>query len=211
MGAAENRLFSEIAEDIQTRMERGDNPDENFITRDCLKDVWTDDRLTTFSQFVELSKTDGTIETLRTELLQTLSILVFMGWVHWQKFVASFIHYGNLEKRGDATIMQHTREQLERPDFLGGKKPAADFLMFRSSFVPIDIREGMVETYEKGRRLPLVKPENGVEIVLGRGGFGTVTKVAIARSQYHRENIPQPVRGLPNSARKLLTMILESL
>ena len=106
--------------------------------------------------------------------------------------------------------MQHTREQLEDVDFLGGKKPAADFLMFRSSFVPIDILERMVETYEKGRRLPFVKPENGVEIVLGRGGFGTVTKVGIARSQYYRGGIPQPVRDLSNSPRELLTMTLAS-
>lgn len=209
MGEAEE-FFEEIAEDIQTRMERGNNTDENFVTRDCLKEVWADDRLTTFSNMVGLSKTAYGIEILRTKLLQTLSILVFMRWRHWQKFLSSFIHYGNLDKRGDATIMQHTREQLEDVDFLGGKKPAADFLMFRSSFVPIDISEGMVETYEKGRRLPFVEPENGVEIVLGRGGFGTVTKVRIARSQYYRGEIPQPVRDISNSARGLLTIILAS-
>ena len=208
--AQQNKFFSDIVEDIRSRMERGDNLDERFITRDCLTDVWTSDRLIQFSNIVKLSKTDCTIEILRTKLLQTLSILVFMGWGHWEEFLHSFIYYENLEKRGDANIMRHTREQLQKADFLVGKKPAEDFLLFRSSFVPIDISEGIVGTYDQGRRLPFVKPENGIEFVLGSGGFGTVTKVGIAKSQYYRDKIPQPVRGLSHSTWKLLTMALAS-
>jgi hypothetical protein len=198
MGEDESLFFEGIAEDIELKMERRDKTDEKFVTRYALEYVWNDDRLTKFGLLVSLSRagSDITIETLRTNLLQTLSILVFMKWRQWDKFLSLFIYHGNLEKRGDATIMQHTQVDLEKDDFLGSKKSAADFMMFRSSFVPIDIWEGMVKTYKKDRRLPFLEPENGVAVELGRGGFGTVTKVEIARSQYYREGIPQPVRFL---------------
>jgi hypothetical protein len=53
--------------------------------------------------------------------------------------------------------------------------------MFYSSFILIDIWEGIIKTYKKGKRLLLVKPENGVEIILSYRGFGIVIKVVIAK------------------------------
>jgi hypothetical protein len=207
MATAMSDFFEAIENEIDAAMYNKEEDPERFVTHDDLGRIWTTNRLQELCRLADLDHTSDE-EYLRENFLRTISILVGTKWRHWTRFHKIFFDR-RYTQRMDKDIDRYTWEELRSDHFLGNDKDAGDFLRVRDAFDPVVIVEGMVKVYEKRRRLPLIRPKNGVEPELGRGGYGKVTQAVIAPSQYHRKTMPQPVRMYRDHIRILLTAQLE--
>jgi hypothetical protein len=183
-------FFGGIRQDIDNAMVAGNEGEALFVTRDNLEKIWSN-RLERFCEIARLGEIGiRAAEQLKKELLQTLSILVYIGWGAWHKFNDIFfnsLYYSKPGSRWDKNIESYTQAQLENRDFLGDRVMARLFIQCRDTFIPIVIEEGSVVEFKAGRRLPLLRSEDGSK-VLGKGAFGTVTKEFIAIKQYKHDD-----------------------
>jgi hypothetical protein len=186
-------FFETIEDEIDAEMYNKEEQLERFVTQHSLDRIWTTNRLEKLCRLADMGDYKSNEPYLREYLLKTISILVSIKWKHWTQFHKIFFDH-RYTQRTDKDISRYTFAELRGADFLGTEKDAGAFLSARDAFNPIVIKEGMVEKYDTLRRPPFIRPENGVEPELGRGGYGKVTKAVIARSQYHRNGIHQPVR-----------------
>jgi hypothetical protein len=154
-----------------------------FAPRDSLHRIWSIDVL---EEFVFHERIDlpapYTVEDLRTNFLQTLSILVWGQWTDWPHFDSIFlVPHG--PDRTDRGIPDYDIQTLANNDFLG--PPAGNrFYDDRHLFCPIDVVENGNVTRDGTWKLPFLE---GMSEPCGSGGFGRVTKQVIAARHYVSE------------------------
>jgi hypothetical protein len=171
-------LLDCIRDKLEGEMVRSRDGSKRFVTKHSQELVWKEsDNLWTLSSFAKLGF-DNT-QLLEKNFLQTISILVSIGWREWSRFGDIFIDHRETDgdrDRTDNAIPKYTFELLAQPGFLGKPGPARRFLEERYAFCPIVVREGTSLTLEKGWRLPFIEEE----VEIGRGSYGAVTKEVIA-------------------------------
>jgi hypothetical protein len=156
------------------------------------------------------------IDLIREEYLQTLSILVDIGWLEWGRFAEIFLNPDAVGEggRSDRMIPTYTLAILEDESFLG--PPWAEkFLASQYTFYPIDIQEGRSLVLSKEWRLPFT---NDKPLNIGEGGYGQVTKEVIGRGHFrsgsdiHPPGAPYNVSGaIPSVSHEKLPRSLANL
>ncbi|KAL4796062.1 ankyrin repeat-containing domain protein [Aspergillus venezuelensis] len=143
---------------------------EEFIPRGSLERIWHDKRLKEFGRHYRAFGAED-IPRIKEHFIQTLSILVCIGWDNWSRFRGIFLDHWH---RRDRKIPDNGKSRLESDAFLGpswGRK----FSHARYRFCPIDIEEGENRVLGEGWRLPFV--EGGI---IGEGAYGSVTRQCVA-------------------------------
>ena len=147
---------------------------EPFICDYDLRSIWGDNRIQKLvSHIAPEQKSDVVCQ----RLLKVVSILVFIGWDRWTDFEAIFLPKDKNE---------------EQYDWIDAKLPFSDCSFLSSSldgyrfsteqyiFLPIRIDQGKSQEVSSKWRLPFVDSSD----VVGRGGFGEVTRCKIAPGQF---------------------------
>ncbi|KAF7596888.1 hypothetical protein BBP40_011933 [Aspergillus hancockii] len=186
-------FLKDIARALQAKTHRRDRPLEKIVTRHSLMGIWTEACLEAFIDLWKPGFHYGSISLIREEYLQTLSILVDVGWTEWSSFGEIFLNPDAMGERGrsDRMIPTYTLAVLEDEAFLG--PPWAEkFLASQYTFCPIDIQEGKSLLLSKGWRLPFT---NGESLKIGHGGYGQVTKEVIGSGHF----LPQSEHHLPGA------------
>jgi hypothetical protein len=150
-----------------------------FAPRDSLLRIWSVEVLEefVFHERIHLPA-PYTVEDLRTNFLQTLSILVYGHWTDWPRFDSIFLVRHS--DRTDRGIPHYDIQTLANNDFLG--PPAGNrFYDDRHLFCPIDVVENANLTRDGTWKLPFLEGKSGP---CGSGGFGRVTKQVIAARHY---------------------------
>ncbi|KAK1149739.1 hypothetical protein N8T08_005293 [Aspergillus melleus] len=146
-----------------------------FISRGALLDIWSESRLEEFAVIFAPGFDKNSITEVRQRYVQTLSILVWIGWEDWSNFGTIFLQ----QNRADCDIPTYDLPDLQDPSFLG-EDWAIRFYYDKYVFCPIDILEGQNIERNEGWRLPFL--DGGREI--GGGGFGVVDQEIIARGHF---------------------------
>ena len=187
---AGEQLVEKIQEEIGAAMYLRDDMREKFITRERLEKIWEKYPPSNIPELESL-RSDELVE-LKRDYLLVLSILVVIGW-ELLRFRPVFLRsrYDRSRCDLDDKNIPFTLEQLR---VMGPQRQI--FHQYQLMFKPVVI-EGNNPDYkqhvDKYHRLPFVaKPK-----LLGRGGFGDVTKRVIAPGCY--------VEVLPNGTRRLET------
>ncbi|OGM51379.1 putative 2-5A-dependent ribonuclease [Aspergillus bombycis] len=188
-------MLKELSRAIQTATHRRDRPSEKVVTRHSLAVIWSESRLEKFIDLVRPGFDDSWIGAIREEWLQTLSILVDIGWQDWGRFGDIFLRHrdenGELD-RSDRRIPTYTLAILEDDSFLGSPW-AEKFQASQYTFCPIDIEEGKSLMFSKEWKLPFI---NETSASIGTGAYGRVTKEIIgsghfrSRSEHHLPGAP---------------------
>ncbi|GAB1199412.1 hypothetical protein APSETT444_008760 [Aspergillus pseudonomiae] len=157
--------------------------------------IWSEARLEKFIDLVRPGFDYGWIDEIREDWLQTLSILVDIGWQDWGRFGDIFLRHrgknGELD-RSDRMIPKYTLAILEDDSFLGSPW-AEKFQASQYTFCPIDIEEGKSLMFSKEWKLPFI---NETSASIGIGAYGRVTKEIIgsghfrSRSEHHLPGAP---------------------
>ncbi|KAL3494905.1 kinase-like domain-containing protein [Aspergillus germanicus] len=150
-----------------------------FAPRDSLLRIWSVDVLEefVFHERIHLPA-PYTVEDLRTNFLQTLSILAYGHWTDWPRFDSIFLVRHS--DRTDRGIPHYDIQTLANNEFLG--PPAGNrFYDDRHLFCPIDVVENGNLTRDGTWKLPFLE---GKSEPCGSGGFGRVTKQVIAARHY---------------------------
>ncbi|KAJ0423942.1 hypothetical protein BJY00DRAFT_28743 [Aspergillus carlsbadensis] len=154
-----------------------------FAPRDSLLRIWSVDVLEefVFHERIHLPAS-YTVEDMRTDFLQTLSILVYGHWTDWPHFDSIFLAHRGPD-RTDRGIPHYDLQSLAHSDFLG---PFAGnrFYDDRHLFCPIDVVENGNLRRDSTWKLPFLE---GKSEPCGSGGFGRVTKQVIAARHYVSE------------------------
>ncbi|KAL4968780.1 ankyrin repeat-containing domain protein [Aspergillus stella-maris] len=165
-----------IQSDLEKNMERTSEDFGEFIPRGSLEKIWYDKRLKEFGQHYKAFGAED-IHRIKEHFLQTLSILVCIGWNDWGRFRSIFLDHWH---RRDRKIPDNGKSRLESDAFLGpawGRK----FSHTRYRFCPIDIEQGENRVLGEGWRLPFV--ECGI---IGEGAYGSVTRQCVAARHLRR-------------------------
>ncbi|KAL4756021.1 ankyrin repeat and protein kinase domain-containing protein [Aspergillus foveolatus] len=155
-----------------------------FAPRDELLKIWKVEVLADFASRERIRLPyASSIEDIRRDFLQTISLLVYVGWDDWSGFDTLFLlHRGPDQEldRTDQHIHKYDVHTLSSSDFLG---PMRGNLFFdnRHLFCPIEIVENENVRRDGNWKLPFLE---GKSEPCGRGGFGRVTKEVIAASHY---------------------------
>ena len=163
-------LFNDLVNQRDQRA-RGQEP---FICYYELRSIWGDNRI---QKLVSHIAPERKSDVVYQKLLRVVSILVFIGWDRW---TTDF-----------ETIFLAKDKTEEQYDWLDAKLPFADFSFLPSRyryhfsinqyiFLPIRIEQGKNQEVSSERRLPFVDSSD----VVGRGGFGEVTRCKIAPGQF---------------------------
>ncbi|KAI9927062.1 hypothetical protein ASPWEDRAFT_122136 [Aspergillus wentii DTO 134E9] len=162
-------------------------PAESFVTRSSLTTIWTfSRRLERFIDLMRLGVPKPCIPIVKDEFIQTISILVYIGWTEWHRFGQVFLDHfdaqGNRD-RSDRMIPTNTLTTLEDNSYLG-RLWAGRFLENQYTFCPVDLKEGENGPVSKEWRLPFI---NTHEEIIGKGGYGKVTKEIVAGEHFDLE------------------------
>lgn len=152
-------------------MERPDNPFQRFVARGSLREIWSDDRLKRFIALFSPGFGRSSLQEVRQNYVQTLSILVWIKWDGWARFGTIFLRAG----RADCDIPTYSSRTLEDLSFLGPRW-GDTFFTHQYIFCPIDILEGQNMVRAEGWRLPFLNRTGETR----SGGFGDVVKEWIA-------------------------------
>ncbi|KAL3495232.1 kinase-like domain-containing protein [Aspergillus germanicus] len=175
-------LLLEIRNEFPQAMQQRRYDSKRFVPRDSLEGIWTEQRLREFAQQKECFH-EQDIPHIRACLLQTISILVQIGWDRWQDFRTIFLER---EDHTDKYIRNYDLQLLEDKTFFGDAVWAGLFLDNRYIFCPLDIEEDMDEKYSEKWRVPFLDGDitgatgSSSSSEIGRGSFGYVTKETIA-------------------------------
>ena len=162
-------LFTDL---VNQRAQRGLGH-KPFICDYDLCSIWGDNRI---QKLVSHIAPEGKWDFVCDNLSRVVSILVFIGWDRWTDFETIFLPKDKKE---------------EQYDWLDAKLPFADFSFLPSRyqyhfsihqyiFLPIRIEQGKSQEVSSERRLPFIDSSD----VVGRGGFGEVTRCRIAPGQF---------------------------
>ncbi|OJJ06553.1 hypothetical protein ASPVEDRAFT_328348 [Aspergillus versicolor CBS 583.65] len=182
-GRRPNEMRDQLRVMISSAIENPILANGRFAPRDGLAAIWTVETLEAFFQSYKLSFPPASIRKIRSNFLQTISILIYINWDGWARFNEMFFLYQGPETTRDRTdrrIRHYDIQTLTREDFLG-PEAGGPFLDTRSIFCPIDIEEGSVSTWDDGWRLPFLAAKSERR---GGGGSGKVTKEVIAARHY---------------------------
>ncbi|KAE8383104.1 hypothetical protein BDV26DRAFT_304007 [Aspergillus bertholletiae] len=187
----------EISLELQNKTRRRDRPSEKVVPRNSLAEIWSESRLKEFIDIVRPGFDYSKIRDIREEWLQTLSILVDIGWQHWERFGDIFLRHQNERgewDRSDRMIPTYTLAILEEDSFLGSPW-AEKFQASQYTFCPIDIEEGKSLIVSKEWKLPFV---NNTSKSIGNGAYGRVTREIIG-SGHFRSQSEHHLPGAPYS------------
>ncbi|KAE8349845.1 hypothetical protein BDV28DRAFT_140373 [Aspergillus coremiiformis] len=197
LSVEQESFMLELSRAIQNKTHRRGNPSEKFITRNSLAGIWNQSCLERFLDMMRPGFDHTMIDRIREDFLQTLSILVDIGWQEWWRFGAIFLNHKDANHEGDRSdrmIPTYVLATLEDNSFLGSPW-AEKFLNNRSIFCPINIQEGKSLVLSKEWKLPFINEES---IIIGNGAYGKVTKEIIGSGHYrsqHEHYLP----GVPYS------------
>ncbi|KAH0559802.1 hypothetical protein GP486_003678 [Trichoglossum hirsutum] len=165
----------EMRQKIDERIQRPGEANGKFVTAKSLQEVWRFE-LERFLEDLGLGDQEQW-EFVDTNLLKTLSILVYMRWDNWSKFTEVFMKDGQFRKDRVDSKLPYQLTTLRDKSFLGGW--GSSFIDHQYIFIPIVLTQGKIETYRTERRLPL----NTGSKELGSGAFGKVTEEVIPPGQ----------------------------
>ncbi|QKX58024.1 uncharacterized protein TRUGW13939_05144 [Talaromyces rugulosus] len=178
------RLKKDISERLSHAIEAGTG---RFAPRNDLKRIWTPEIL---GVLVLGGWWDGSllafVEEIHAHFLQTISILIYVGWDDWSRFYEIFFSHRDADEqlcRTDRRIPEYDVQTLKKDDFLGPSF-GSKFFDNRYFFCPIDIEEGSHLKFGVGWKLPFLA---GKSSHCGIGGSGIVTKEVIAVEHYRSE------------------------
>ncbi|KAL3455337.1 hypothetical protein BJX64DRAFT_297730 [Aspergillus heterothallicus] len=163
--------------------------DLRFAPYNELADIWTDDVIRRFAGYERIRiPSPFTVDDLRRDFLQTLSILLYMHWDDWPHFDTLFLLHRGPDQRLDRTdrhIQDYDVQALTSHNFLG---PIAGngFYNHRQLFCPVNIIENDDLVKESGWKLPFLY---GKSELCGSGGFGRVKKEVIAARHYRSDDV----------------------
>jgi hypothetical protein len=146
---------------------------EDFITSVALSEIWTSDRLGQFLRIVEIPNVDKIAPHIRQHNLQILSILVAVGFRHWERLP-------NILEQHQDDCIPFSFTDLKDNSFLGSDSYDY-FHRIQESYRPVVIQEGEIQECPSSRRLPFIRKESKY---LGEGSYGKVTKEVIAIGQF---------------------------
>ena len=157
-----------------------DSPNQKFITRHSLRDIWTFDLLAKFFDDHSVDLGALGVETVREKLLKTLSILVLIQWPNWTRFASIFLHHTDEEGKNDRLddYLPHSNQKISA---IFGPLDCSEFIARQYEICPITIREGEHCVFSEDERLPFI---NLNEKIIGVGGYGDVFEEVIAPGQY---------------------------
>ncbi|KAL4777197.1 hypothetical protein BDW60DRAFT_221145 [Aspergillus nidulans var. acristatus] len=161
-----------------------------FTPRDELLQIWNVEVLAQFASRERIRLPyASSLEDIRKDFLQTISLLVYVGWDEWSRFDTLFLlHKGPDQEldRTDRHFQEYDVQTLSSADFLG---PMRGNLFFdnRHLFCPVEIVENQDLRLDGNWKLPFLM---GKSEPCGRGGFGRVTKEVIAASHYRSVHGP---------------------
>jgi len=187
MASDESAFFEEIRSEIRKEMVNEDSDTTRFITRHSLEEIWNDHRLEQLCKIANLDSSDhkSLVADLKKNMLEMVSILVFMEWKDWHR--TRKIFFGSQPP----TVGRRTNRQMDlfnlvdlaKDDLSEDERLAQEFSRVRGAFFPIFITKGMVETFDSSWRLPFLESEHE-DFMVGTSSNGDVTKDVIAVRQY---------------------------
>ena len=167
-------LLSEVETlftDLVSQRSLGQEP---FICDYDLHSIWGDNRIQKLISHIAPGRN---IDVVCQRLLKVVSILVFIGWDSWEEFETIFLPKAKNEE-------QYDRLDAKLPfvdcSFLGSSRYGYRFSTDQYIFLPIRIDQGQSQEVSSKWRLPFVDSSD----VVGRGGFGEVTRCKIAPGQF---------------------------
>ena len=172
-------------EGIQSLCHRRRNPREMFITISSLQNHWTEQRLASFIQTMNLEGLEESqISLIQQHFLRTLSILIWIRWNRWPEFGQIFLPTEGREDRSDERIPWRSDELQP---ILGSFSDS--FLFHQPVFCPVEIQEGEDIEHNDDWRLPFINEESEN---VGAGAYGRVTRevIAVGQLRFHPEDGP---------------------
>ena len=157
-------IVSSIQKAINSRMHRQKEPDRKFICRHDLDQVW---KSSPPIEKIFPNFDAKECESVRTEYICVLSILIYIDWSDWSLFRPNILRPGH--------------KDLDLPfndlNFLGTSGQV--FSDHQYSFTPV-----VIEKHRKAH-IQFIKPEVYLPFIeepdfLGKGGYGSVTRRVIA-------------------------------
>src|SRR5271154_445555 len=111
--SADQAFLDKIQDELWKRAKRPNDPRKRFVTKDSQREIWGSGR--NLEDFSAIAKLGGkTTKFLENHFLQTLSILVSIGWNEWPRFSEIFLQHfhDGRHDRTDAAIPEYTIEEL---------------------------------------------------------------------------------------------------
>ena len=177
-GSFGNEIMLRIQESLGESMHLRDSIPEKFICKEKLDKVWLQHPVKIIPAFENLSENE--LKAVERRFLRVLSILIFIGW-DLVRFRPVF-----LRTDLDDSKLFFSKEQLQE---LGLNAQA--FYDSQSIFKPVVIKQSpevSKQNIDINHRLPFItKPE-----LLGKGGFGEVTKRVIAAGCFEETRVDEP-------------------
>jgi hypothetical protein len=159
-----------------------DNPLQSFITRERLLEVWLDNKdgscpLDELQLYIPIFSQHDILE----HLLRVISILVFIFWDDWSSLAD---HFGFESNKFTDQNVPLSPEQCKKV-FSQSPCYQAEFHQAQFAFVPVFIKQNEhLRLRNPNLRLPLSSEGQPNET----GSYGTVTKVAIAKGYFLKED-----------------------
>jgi hypothetical protein len=151
---------------------------DQFIAEHDLEEIWEPQMLKDFLAVLGYGGTGTLVETVRKNLIKTISILVHIGWENWPKFETIFFPNGwegEVHRKDPGKPYPH--EVLKEATFLGSGRAAREFFNTQYAYFPVVIEEGSNMIIPRTQPLPFIKSK---QEEIADGGFGIVTKEVIA-------------------------------
>jgi serine/threonine protein kinase len=166
-----------------------------FVTDTDLREVWNEDFLTEFFSYPGEDLSDDEYKRIRDGSIKMLSILVAIGWKDWVR--------AKVWLAAPTPRLEDSMLPLDRVDFEHIPELSAldidNFRLRQREYNPIVIRENMMSEDLSGRILPITETSCSI----GRGAYGDVTKVQVAKRQF------QDANGNRNEVR--MTLLLDTI
>ena len=166
-----SELTSELKRHIAGIVAQRDLAGEPFVCDHELGEAWDQNRLLDLVSHIS-SRSD--LDFIRHNLVKILSILVSIRWDRWSDFEKHFLRHkvdGRFD-RLDANLPLADCSFLDDSGY--------DFKTNQYTFLPIRIEQGQNQEFSPERRLPFVHSS----AIIGKGGFGEVTRCTIARGHF---------------------------
>ncbi|CAG8403774.1 unnamed protein product [Penicillium salamii] len=158
-----------------------DTPTKSFILYEDVQQIWAGEKLEQFLWTHDPSLTPSEIDTVRENLLRTISVIATIvpsDWLRWSRFREMFLPADDTlaNFRRDKHALDFKMEDLAVDSFLGGDHLAQLFMIFRWIYFPEVLKGREQVDYEPERRIPLYREMDSAP---REGVFGTVTKERI--------------------------------
>lgn len=173
--------LEDICKALATARYNKETPVNSFILHADVQQIWAGEKLEQFLWSHDPSLTPSEIDTVRENLLRTISILATIvpsDWLRWPRFREMFLPTDDTlaNFRRDKHALDFKMEDLAVDSFLGDDYLAQRFMWLRWIYFP-EVLKGREQTdYEPERRIPLYQEK---DCPPREGGFGTVTKERI--------------------------------